>query len=116
MRDFDIAGTFTRAILIITLHVDDLLMVHSHVQLREQFMRDNPYKIKDLGAVSNIIGADIHQNLVEGFVKFSLSTYIQSSARRFDISDAGCDMPASEKLIAARAESPLTTANSRSAT
>ena len=101
MRDFDIAGTFTRAILIITLHVDDLLMAHSHVQLREQFMRDNPYKIKDLGAVSNIIGADIHQNLVEGFVKFSLSTYIQSSARRFDISDAGCDMPASEKLISA---------------
>jgi hypothetical protein len=55
------------------LHVDDLLMAHSHVQLREQFMRDNPYKIKDLGAVSNIIGADIQQNLVEGFVKFSVA-------------------------------------------
>ena len=47
VRDFEIAGTPTRAILIITLHVDDLLMAHSHVQLREQFMRDNPYKIKD---------------------------------------------------------------------
>jgi hypothetical protein len=101
VRDFDIAGTSTRAVLIITLHVDDLLMAHSHIQLRDQFMRDNPYKIKDLGAVSSIIGADIHQNLVEGFVKFSLSTYIQSSARRFDITAAGCDMPASEKLIAA---------------
>jgi hypothetical protein len=101
VRDFEIAGTLTRAVLIITLHVDDLLMAHSHVQLREQFMRDNPYKIKDLGAVSNIIGADIRQDLAEGFVKFSLSTYIQSSGRRFDISDAGCDMPASEKLIAA---------------
>ena len=101
VRDFEIAGTLTRAVLIITLHVDDLLMAHSHVQLREQFMRDNPYKIKDLGAVSNIIGADIRQNISEGFVKFSLSTYIQSSARRFDISDVGCDMPASEKLVAA---------------
>lgn len=101
VRDFDIAGTSTRAVLNITLHVNDLLMAHSHVQLRDQFMRDNPYKIKDLGAVSSIIGADIHQNLVEGFVKFSLSTYIQSSARRFDITAAGCDLPASEKLIAA---------------
>ena len=101
VRDIHIAGELTRAVLIITLHVDDLLMAHSHVELRQQFLRDNPYKIKDLGAVSNIIGADIYQDLAEGFVKVSLSSYIQSAVRRFDITDAGCDMPASEKLITA---------------
>ena len=101
VRDVLVAGKNVRALLIITLHVDDLLMAHSHVELREQFMRDNPYRIKDLGAVTSIIGADIHQDLHEGFVKVSLSTYIQSAVRRFDITDVGCDMPASDKLIAA---------------
>jgi hypothetical protein len=101
VRDVLVAGETTRALLIITLHVDDLLMAHSHVELREQFMRDNPYRIKDLGPVSSIIGADIHQDLLQGFVKISLSTYIQSAVRRFDITDVGCDMPASDKLIAA---------------
>jgi hypothetical protein len=97
------------------LHVDDLLMAHSHVQLREQFMRDNPYKIKDLGAVSSIIGADIHQNLVEGFVKFSLSTYT-SSLRPVVLTSRPlgviCRPPRS---LSPRAVSRLTIANLRSA-
>ena len=101
VRDVLVAGENVRALLIITLHVDDLLMAHSHVELREKFMQDNPYRIKDLGAVTSIIGADIRQNIIDGFVKISLSTYIQSAVRRFDITDAGCDMPASEKLIVA---------------
>ena len=101
VRDVLVAGENVRALLIITLHVDDLLMAHSHVELREKFMQDNPYRIKDLGAVTSIIGADIRQNIIDGLVKISLSTYIQSAVRRFDITDAGCDMPASEKLIVA---------------
>ena len=118
VRDFDIAGTFTRAILIITLHVDDLLMAHSHVQLREQFMRDNPYKIKDLGAVSNIIGA-------RTFIRISSSSRVLSSSPSLRTSSLRPVVLTSRTLAATcrpprsslpRAESPLTTASSRSAT
>ena len=42
VRDVLVAGENVRALLIITLHVDDLLMAHSHVELRELTAGDVP--------------------------------------------------------------------------
>ena len=88
-------------VLIVTLHVDDLLMACSgDGGLRDDFMRQNPYRIKDLGAARRIIGGNIAQDVEAGTVSLSLSTYIDAAARRFRITDVGnCDMPASQKLL-----------------
>ena len=91
----------TRMLLIICLHVDDLLMAHSHEEIRTSFMRDNPFKIKDLGRARRIVGGDIDQNIIAGTVKLSLRTYLETVAHRFALTEVRhATTPTTQKLVA----------------
>ena len=54
--------------LIVGLHVDDLLMGHSHPEIRATFLAECPYKVKDLGAARRIVGGDVQQDVCAGTV------------------------------------------------
>ena len=74
--------------LIVGLHVDDLLMGHSHPEIRATFLAECPYKVKDLGAARRIVGGDVQQDVIAGTVCFSLDTYLRQVARRFEITES----------------------------
>jgi len=91
----------TQMLLIICLHVDDLLMAHSHEAIRTAFMSDCPYKIKDLGRARRIVGGDIDQDLIAGTVKLSLRTYLATVAHRFALTEVRHAVtPTTQKLVA----------------
>ena len=91
-----------RMMLIVGLHVDDLLMGHSHPEIRTTFLTDCPYKIKDLGAVKRIVGGDVVQDIRAGTVHFSVDTYLRQVARRFEITEtAHAHTPTTQTLVAA---------------
>ena len=43
------------------------------------------FRVKDLGPLTQALGASVCQSLPEGWVSFSLQMYITDLARRFDL-------------------------------
>lgn len=77
-------------------------MGHSCDTLRSSFMAafSARFRVKDLGPLSQALGASVHQSLSEGWVSFSLVKYISDLARRFDLFDnvAWADIPVPVQL------------------
>jgi len=90
----------TDMLLIICLHVDDLLTAHSHADIRERFMADCPYRIKELGRARRIFGGDVHQDLTAGIVVFNLESYLTQAAHRFQLTETA-KSPTTPSIVAA---------------
>jgi hypothetical protein len=73
--------------LLLVIWVDDIFMGHSSDALRSSFMAafTARFRVKDLGPLSQALGASVSQSLSEGWVSFSLVKYISDLARRFDL-------------------------------
>ena len=83
--------------LILLIWVDDIFMGHNHAELRNAFMTafKTRFRVKDLGNLTQALGATVSQSIDEGWVSFSLEKYISDLARRFDLYEnvAWADIP-----------------------
>ena len=62
-RSLPVKGVDTDMTLIVALHVDDLLIAASHTEIHAAFIKDCPYRLKDLGPARRIFGADISHKI-----------------------------------------------------
>ena len=69
--------------------VDDIFIGCNDVAMRGTFMKSfmAEFRVKDLGALRQGLGASIMQDLEAGTVTLSLATYIGDVARKFDLSE-----------------------------
>ena len=74
-------------VLVLLLYVDDIFLRHSCPALRREFMSSfaERFRTKDLGSMSQALGASVSQSVSEGWVRFGLSHYIVSMAERFSV-------------------------------
>jgi len=76
-----------RGKLILLLWVDDIFMAHSCIKMRSAFMEafSKRFRVKDLGPMSQGLGAKVIQDLIAGTVAFSQERQIMDAARRFNL-------------------------------
>ena len=74
------------SVLYLLLWVDDIFMGCNDAAMRGEFMTafSKRFRVKDLGPLTQGMGSSIVQDLKEGTVRLSLSTYIGDVARKFD--------------------------------
>jgi hypothetical protein len=75
--------------LLLLIWVDDIFMGHSCPKMRGDFMAafTKRFRVKDLGLLSQALGASVVQDLRAGTVMLSLEKYITDLARRYDLVD-----------------------------
>ena len=73
--------------LVLLLYVDDIFLGHSCPSMRRDFMLafSARFRTKDLGSLSQALGASVSQSVSEGWVSFALTHYIASMAERFGV-------------------------------
>ena len=83
--------------MVLLIWVDDIFMGNSSTTLRHSFMTafKERFRVKDLGPLTQALGASVAQSLSEGWVSFSLEKYISDLARRFELLEnvAWADIP-----------------------
>ena len=77
------------SVMYLLLWVDDIFIGCNDVAMRGTFMKSfmAEFRVKDLGALRQGLGASIMQDLEAGTVTLSLATYIGDVARKFDLSE-----------------------------
>ena len=85
------------SLMYILIWVDDVFIGHNCGRMRGDFMRafQQRFRVKDLGLLTQALGASIQQDLSKGTVTLSLEKYIADLARRYDLADnvAWADIP-----------------------
>ena len=78
-------------IMIITLYVDDILIIGNDKQKIAEFKSSisNVFKMKDLGPVSHLIGIEIIRNRTSKTITITQRQYLKDVLRKFDMQD--CD-------------------------
>jgi hypothetical protein len=83
--------------LILLVWVDDIFIGHDSDVSRAAFMKafSARFRVKDLGRLTQALGASISQSIEQGWVSFNVSKYIADLARRFDLHEnmAWADIP-----------------------
>jgi hypothetical protein len=103
--------TLGRVVMIVCLYVDDLLIASPTEELANGFKADitKAFKMKDLGALSFLLGMEIRVNYSKGVIHVSQQKYIKDMLELYDMGDCNpAPTPALEKGRLTKAMSPQT--------
>ena len=75
--------------LLVTLYVDDLMIVGRDRSVLDQFKSDisQAFKMKDMGPVSYLLGMEIQRDCQEGFIELRQTSYVKQVLNTFGMGD-----------------------------
>ncbi|KMQ91985.1 gag-pol polyprotein [Lasius niger] len=76
-------------LVIIAVYVDDLLLLSNDVKAKNLTKKQlhKKFEMKDLGAVRNLLGMQVHRDREQGKIFINQATYIDNILRRFNMCD-----------------------------
>ena len=74
-----------KLVLILGVHVDDMAVVGTRVEVNKLLVLNKDFETIDLGKLSFFTGCTIIQDTEKGLTSISQKTFIETLARRFDV-------------------------------